>query len=416
MTGVIYVVESSPEDFDKTAPINGAVDQAVSLDLSWEASSGATSYEYCIDDSFDSNCSTDWISTGTSLSAAVSDLSHDKFYQWQARAVNDVGPTEADNGLWWTFSTIGSAPASFEKTSPADLATGETTSPSLAWATSDDAVSYEYCIDTVDNDSCAGSWISTDQDTFADLAGLSNDTTYYWQVRARNLFGTTEADDDSWWQFSTQIAAPTAFSKSTPTDGQNNQPVEPSLSWQSSTDVTRYEYCFDTSDNDACNSSWVSVGTATNANLTGLSLESSYFWQVQAINAGGTTEANEGAWWRFSTVPQPPSAFTKLGPINNATDQSTVLTLSWATSSGVVKYEYCIDTTIANSCDTSWISVGNQLSVQPPELFVLTNYYWQIRAVNGGGMTEANADVWWNFQTTDVAEGVFDDGFESDSP
>jgi hypothetical protein len=29
-----------------------------------------------------------------------------------------------------------------------------------------------------------------------------------------------------------------------------------------------------------------------------------------------------------------------------------------------------------------------------------TFYYWQVRAVNGGGTMEANGGVWWNFKTT----------------
>jgi len=39
---------------------------------------------------------------------------------------------------------------------------------------------------------------------------LGYGTTYYWQVRARNSFGTSYADKGTWWSFTTK-SAPAAF-------------------------------------------------------------------------------------------------------------------------------------------------------------------------------------------------------------
>jgi len=58
--------------------------------------------------------------------------------------------------------------------------------PSLSWAPSDGAASYEYCIDTIDNDICDTSWISAGTNTNVSLPRLKAKTTYYWQVRAVN--------------------------------------------------------------------------------------------------------------------------------------------------------------------------------------------------------------------------------------
>jgi hypothetical protein len=30
-------------------------------------------------------------------------------------------------------------------------------------------------------------------------------------------------------------------------------------------------------------------------------------------------------------------------------------------------------------------------------------YYWQVRAKNAGGSTEANAGTWWSFKTKEAA-------------
>lgn len=40
--------------------------------------------------------------------------------------------------------------------------------------------------------------------TSVDLSGLSFETTYYWQVRSLKVGGTTYADLDSWWSFTTK--------------------------------------------------------------------------------------------------------------------------------------------------------------------------------------------------------------------
>jgi hypothetical protein len=66
----------------------------------------------------------------------------------------------------------------------------------------------EYCIDTVDNSACDASWISTASSTEAALSGLTSNTAYYWQARAVNPWGTTEADSGTWWSFT---ALPQSF-------------------------------------------------------------------------------------------------------------------------------------------------------------------------------------------------------------
>jgi len=37
--------------------------------------------------------------------------------------------------------------------------------------------------------------------------------------------------------------------------------------------------------------------------VTGLAEWTPYFWQVRAVNGGGSTDADGGSWWRFITTP-----------------------------------------------------------------------------------------------------------------
>jgi hypothetical protein len=92
-----------------------------------------------------------------------------------------------------------------------------------------------------------------------------------------------------------------AFNKSSPSNGTTYPSVSPTLSWGTSTGTTSYDYCYDTTDNDACDTSWINNGTATSKDLSQLSAGTTYYWQVRAISGGGITYADNSTWWSFTT-------------------------------------------------------------------------------------------------------------------
>ncbi len=89
------------------------------------------------------------------------------------------------------------------KTSPANASNGiNTNSLTLAWEENIGAQYYEYCINT--SASCS-SWVNVGTNRTAALAPLAGGETYYWQVRATGLQGTTYADgaEGAFWSFTT---------------------------------------------------------------------------------------------------------------------------------------------------------------------------------------------------------------------
>jgi hypothetical protein len=78
---------------------------AASVTLSWAASSGATSYEYCYDASNDNSCTSGWLGAGTARQVVVSGLPRNTSHYWQVRATNGAGTRLANNGTWWKFTT-----------------------------------------------------------------------------------------------------------------------------------------------------------------------------------------------------------------------------------------------------------------------------------------------------------------------
>jgi hypothetical protein len=69
-----------------------------------------------------------------------------------------------------------------------------------------------------------------------------------------------------------------------------------------SSGVTSYEYCYDTTNDNAC-SGWTNNGASTSVGLSGLSAGTIYYWQVRAVNSFGTIYANgsDTAFWSFTT-------------------------------------------------------------------------------------------------------------------
>ena len=198
------------------------------------------------------------------------------------------------------------APSQFNKNAPANGSTGVSLSPVLSWNASTNATKYEYCYDTTNDGSCSN-WISTGNDTYVGLWGLQQGTTYYWQVRSWNgTYGPTYANGSAsaYWSFTTVVMVPGAFNKSSPVNGYDGTTMSPVLSWTTSTNATKYEYCYDTTNDSAC-SNWVSTGTNRYVGLSGLQANTTYYWQVRSWNGTyGPTYANgsASAYWSFKTL------------------------------------------------------------------------------------------------------------------
>ncbi len=283
--------------FNKANPGNGSIGRPTTLTLYWYYSAGATSYEYCYDLSNDGLCST-WVSTGLTRNVTLSGLEPNRTYYWQVRSNNGYGSVYANGAesAYWSFTT-GSLPGSFTKSTPAS-GVAVTSDPVLTWGASGGATSYEYCYDTTDDGQC-NSWVSTGMVRSVTLTGLTPSTTYYWQVRANNNIGTSYSNG-GYWSFTT--SQPGGFNKANPGNGAINRPTSLTLYWYGSSGATSYEYCYDTTDDGQC-SNWVSTGLVRNVTLSGLDLNTTYYWQVRAVNVFGMTYANANTFWSFTTKP-----------------------------------------------------------------------------------------------------------------
>lgn len=94
-----------------------------------------------------------------------------------------------------------------------------------------------------------------------------------------------------------------------------------------------------------------------------------------------------------------PGAFVKTSPGNQVTNVARTTVLRWERSNGATRYEVCGDTVNNNRCDGLWVNVGAALQATISSPVGRTTYYWQVRAINTEGITEANSSSWWAFTT-----------------
>ena len=196
------------------------------------------------------------------------------------------------------------------------------------------------------------------------------------------------------------------LTKSAPANGATNVDTTIALSWNAytGTDLNRYRYCIDKTNNSECEGAegWTAVRSGRTVTVT-LSPNTTYYWQVQAVlNDDTKVDANGGSWWSFTTKGTSttvPGAFIKILPTNGATGQSITPTLVWQVSANAASYEYCVDTTNNNICDSNWVNTTGNFVTLMTGIGANLTYYWQVRAVNSAGVVYADTNNWASFTT-----------------
>lgn len=191
-----------------SSPANNATSVSSSPTLTWNTSTGASSYRVQV--STDSGFGTTVVNqAGVSATILpVSGLANNTRYFWRVNATN-VGGTSVYSTIW-SFTTIVAPPAPPSLMLPGDNASAILLAPTLSWNLSAGATSYRL---QVSKDLLFGTTVldqSNIVDSFKALSGLELATIYYWRVSAANAGGSSP--------FSTPFAFTTLLTLDVQTD------------------------------------------------------------------------------------------------------------------------------------------------------------------------------------------------------
>jgi hypothetical protein len=175
------------------APANAATNQSLTPTLSWNASTGATSYDLQVSTTSNFTASVQNFSGLTSTSKALTGLANNTVYYWRVSATNASGTS-----LWsatFLFTTLAAVvpppPATTLAApvlvSPADRASNVSRTPTFTWNPSTGATTYKVQVST----NSTFTALVVDQSgvsatSLAITSALASRRTLYWRVQAVN--------------------------------------------------------------------------------------------------------------------------------------------------------------------------------------------------------------------------------------
>ena len=361
------------------APANAATNLETSPTLTWSPVSGAITYRIQVStiSTFATTVVDD--STLTTNSITLPPLTNNTTYYWRANAKTALG-----SGPWpvmRSFSTIIAAPGSITLTSPVNGTTNVASTPTLTWTTGTGGAAI-YLV-KVSTSSAFDSFVINDSTTslsYGITTPFSNNTTYYWEVDAKNVISTVYS---AMSRFTTIVAAPGSVIITTPENGAANVAITPTLEWTAGTGGTADKYLVKVSTSSTFNTLFINDSTNNTSYeiATALSNSTTYFWKVAAKNANSTsgyTSAN------FSTIVAAPGALTLTAPAFGATNVVVTPTLEWTPGTGGTPAQYLVK--VSTSSDFSSLIVNDStVNLNYPISTPLSNsmtYYWKVAAKN----------------------------------
>lgn len=351
-------------------PANGAIT------LSWAASAGAASYNVYQATTPGGEGTTPVKKSITGTGVSITGLTNGTTYFFTVAAVNVSGtsPQSAEASATPNTNKAPSAPQAVSATP----ASGKVT---LKWTASPTATSYSvYRGTSPGGEGPTPIQTGITATSFA-VTGLSNGTTYYFQVTASSANGEGARSLEV---AATPTAKPGVPGSLTATAG--NAAVN--LAWTAAANAASYNVYQGTSAGGEAATPVATRITATSTTISGLTAGRTYYFKVAAVNPAGTgTQSNEASATPSGTAPS--AAITDL----SAQPGNTVVSLNWSAIPGASSYNV-YQGTAAGAEGATPVRTG--LTANGVSIGGLSNgatYFFKVAAVNAGGTSAASNEA-----------------------
>lgn len=305
-------IAGSPGPFTLSSPANGVENHSRMPTFQWTASAGATSYtlEIATNAGFSPVAGSQSGIPGTSAPSPIT-LNASTMYFWRVTAVNGNGPTLA-SGAPFSFTTTGmTLPASFSLLSPSDGSAGEPLVPTFTWQTS--FSHFTYTLEIAGDAAFTvmiGSSVGLVTTSALSPRILSQNTIYFWRVKAENGAGYTVATGSP-RMFTTAASGvvPGPFTLTAPANGATGVSRAPTFTWTSAPSATHYGLEISTNPGFSAivGRKVGGAGTSMSSPIF-LSSSTTYHWRVFSASSGAVGP------------PAGPFSFTTVGAASGSPD------------------------------------------------------------------------------------------------
>ena len=242
-----------------------------------------------------------WSTSGQANMADVQNILTHEFGHWM-RLLDIYSPTTCGEVTMWGSAAMGetkkrtleqadldgfvslygrtAAIGTPVPTSPANGATGVSSTPTLTWTAASSATAYDVYFGT----STSPGFVATVAGTSYQPGNLSAGATYYWRVVAKNAAGASASSGT--FSFTVASAPPPASSGPTlitPANGATGVSLRPLMQWSAVSGATTYDVYIGA----APSPGYIGSISSTAVYISGLQSGTAYYWKIVARTPSG---------------------------------------------------------------------------------------------------------------------------------
>ncbi|MHB8481739.1 MAG: beta strand repeat-containing protein, partial [Nitrospiria bacterium] len=363
-----------------SATLNGSVNPNGVTTTSW--------FEYGLSATYGSSTASQSLAAGTSavaVSASVTGLTGNTAYHFRIDASNNGGPSYGADAMFTTLANppaVATSPATSIATTTATL--NGTVNPNGVTATA----WFEYGLSATYGSSTASQALAVGSSAVAvsaAISGLSANATYHFRIDATNNGGTSYGLDAT---FTTLASGPTVTTGSATSITSSGATLNGSVNPNGVTATAWFEYGLSATYGSSTASQALAAGSsavAVSAAISGLSVNTTYHFRIDATNNGGPSYGADNVFTTLSSGPAvttgSATSITSAGAtLNGSVNPNGVTATAW--------FEYGLSATYGSSTASQSLAAGSTavaVSAAVTGLSVNTVYHFRLDAANNGG-------------------------------